>query len=158
MRITIVCIGRPRGTIAKAIAEFEDRIGHYFRFDVIEVRETVYRGQPIEQLLDSEADAILARIPAHSELVALHRLGRHWSSEEFARYLGKAQLESRSGVTFVIGGAYGIADRLISRADRTLSLSAMTFPHEIARLMFVEQIYRAGTILRGEPYHKGKEK
>src|SRR5690606_6022610 len=97
-----------------------------------------------------------ARVSNQTELIALDRLGKPWSSETLARHLGEAGVTSVPGITFLIGGAFGLAPHVLSRADRMISLSAMTFPHEIARLVLAEQLYRAGTSLRGEPYHKGK--
>jgi 23S rRNA (pseudouridine1915-N3)-methyltransferase len=158
MKVSLVCVGRPRGALAEAIEEYERRVGHYFGFEPIEVKETPHRGQSIDQLMEDEGKRLLARVQPHTELVALHRGGKSWSSEALARYLAGAPLRGVSGVTFVIGGAYGLAPTLRERADHLFSLSAMTFPHEMARLILTEQLYRAGTIARGEPYHKGSER
>jgi len=155
LKVTLVCVGRSRGPVALAIAAYEGRLRHYFRFDAIEVKETPFRGQPVVQVQSEESERLLARVPDYAELIALHRQGKPWSSEDLASHLASAQQRSTDGVTLVIGGAYGLAPSLISRADQLLSLSAMTFPHEVARLVLAEQLYRAGTILRGEPYHKG---
>jgi 23S rRNA (pseudouridine1915-N3)-methyltransferase len=154
LKLSVASVGRPRGPIADAIREYEKRLGRYFAYDAFEVRETPFRGQPIAQLLDDEGDRLLARVPKQNELVALHRPGRAWSSEDLARYLEGAGVRSVPGVTFVIGGAYGLASALLDRAQQHFSLSAMTLPHDLARLVLTEQLYRAGTIARGEPYHK----
>ena len=156
MKITLVCVGRPRGPLADAIEGYEARLGHYFRFESIEVKETPFRGQSVELVLDDEGSRLLARVPEQTEVIALHRTGTAWSSESLAHQLASLAVHGAPGVCFVIGGAYGLASAVLTRADRTLSLSAMTFPHEIARLLLAEQLYRAGTIIRGEPYHKGK--
>ncbi|MDH4044140.1 MAG: 23S rRNA (pseudouridine(1915)-N(3))-methyltransferase RlmH [Gemmatimonadota bacterium] len=87
--------------------------------------------------------------------VALTRTGRAASSEEFARLVGRWRDGARD-VAFLVGGAHGLPDEMLAHADLTLSLSSMTLPHEVARLVLFEQLYRAGTILRGEPYHKGR--
>jgi 23S rRNA (pseudouridine1915-N3)-methyltransferase len=79
-----------------------------------------------------------------------------WSSERLAEWLNEATVRATPAVTFIIGGAHGLAPAVLGRADEKISFSPMTFPHEVARLLLVEQLYRAGTILRGEPYHKGK--
>lgn len=155
MRVSVICVGRPRGAVADLIAEYERRAERYFRFETIEVRETPHRGQPIEQLIADEGERLLARVPAQHELVALHRPGTVWSSERLAAHLSEAAIRSVPGVSFVIGGAFGLASAVIGRAQHQLSLSGMTLTHEIARLLLTEQLYRAGTIGRGEPYHKG---
>jgi 23S rRNA (pseudouridine1915-N3)-methyltransferase len=102
-----------------------------------------------------EADRLRAACPAGAFLVALTRTGRVRTSEQFAEQVGRWR-ESPREVAVLIGGAWGLADALIAEADTTLSLSTMTLPHELARLVLLEQLYRAGTILRGEPYHKGR--
>jgi 23S rRNA (pseudouridine1915-N3)-methyltransferase len=156
MKVTLTCIGYPRSPVAEVITMYETRITRYFRFEVQEVKETPNRGQPTEQIVADEGGRLLARIPNQTEVIALHRQGKVWSSEALAGHLGEAGLRSVPGITFVIGGAFGLAATVLNRADRAISLSAMTLPHEIARLVLAEQLYRAGTILRGEPYHKGK--
>ncbi len=154
MRISIVSVGQPRGPLADAIAGYEKRAGRYFRVDAVEVKETRNVGQPVAELLADEGTRILARVPAQNQLVALHRPGKAWSSEELAAYFLEAAVGGVSGISFVVGGAFGIAQAVLERAQRHLSLSSMTLPHDLARLVLTEQIYRAGTIGRGEPYHK----
>lgn len=155
MKLSIVCVGRPRGSIGAAIEDYERRIGRYFRFEVREVKETPGRGIPATQVIHDEGGRLLARVPVHDELVALHRPGFPLTSEGLATQLEEAALHSVPGLAFVIGGAYGLSDEVLGRAGRHVSLSSLTLPHELARLVLVEQLYRAGTIIRGEPYHKG---
>jgi 23S rRNA (pseudouridine1915-N3)-methyltransferase len=154
MKVSIVCVGRPRGGLAAVIADYEKRAGRYFRFETTEVKESPYRGQPVAQLLANEGDRLLAHVPGQNQLVALHRPGASWSSESLAAYLANASLGGIPGVSFMVGGAFGLSPAVLERADHHLSLSGMTLPHEVARLVLTEQIYRAGTITRGEPYHK----
>lgn len=154
MKVEIVCVGKAKGRIAELIAEYERRVVHYFSFEAIEVKETPHRGQPVERVKGEEGERLLARVPAHHELVTLHRPGKAWSSEQLARELAQAALRSVPGVSFAIGGAYGLSQEVLAKASRMISLSAMTLPHEMARLLLTEQLYRAGTINRGEPYHK----
>jgi 23S rRNA (pseudouridine1915-N3)-methyltransferase len=155
MKVSIVCVGRPRGAIAPAIAEYETRIGRYFRFEAIEVKEAGGRRLPADHAVEEEGERLLARVPRQTELVALHRPGSAWTSLDLADYMQEAAVRSLPGVSFVIGGAFGLSPAVISRAGRLVSVSAMTLPHELARLVLTEQLYRAGTIMRGEPYHKG---
>lgn len=154
MKVSVLSVGKPKGPAADAIAAYEKRIGHYFPFEVIEVKETVHRSQQASQVVEEEGERVLARIPGHHDLVALDRTGTGWSSEELARYLNDAGVRGTAGVSFVIGGAYGLSQGVLRRSDHRLALSAMTLPHDLARLVLTEQIYRAGTIIRGEPYHK----
>jgi 23S rRNA (pseudouridine1915-N3)-methyltransferase len=155
LKIRLVVVGRARGAVAAAIDEYEKRIRRYFTFEIVEVREEPARsGRTPRDVRAEEGSRILARVAAGTRLVALHETGESWSSEALAKYLASLALHGAPGVSFCIGGAFGLDDALLSRATRQLSLSAFTLPHEIARLVLVEQIYRAGTINRNEPYHK----
>jgi 23S rRNA (pseudouridine1915-N3)-methyltransferase len=154
VKVILACVGRPRGAVADLIADYERRVARYFRFEVAEVKETPKRGPAVEELLLDEADRLLARIPEHAELIALHRPGRPWSSETLAGHLAEGSLKSVPAIAFCIGGAFGLGSSLLERAHHRLSLSSMTLPHDLARLVLTEQLYRAGTISRGEPYHK----
>ncbi len=102
-----------------------------------------------------ESDALFTAVPRGSRIVALARGGEVQTSEHFAQEVERWRLEARD-VAFLVGGAYGLDQRLLERADQRISLSRMTLPHELARLVLLEQLYRALTILRGEPYHKGR--
>jgi 23S rRNA (pseudouridine1915-N3)-methyltransferase len=155
MKLTLLCVGKLRGPLAEVVEEYEKRVARYHSFDVVEVRESTHRGQTAAQVVEDEGARLLARLPPRGELLALHRPGSQMSSEQLAEYLAEAALRSLPAVTFVIGGAYGLSRQVLERADRLVSLSSMTLPHEIARLLLTEQLYRAGTIARGEPYHKG---
>ena len=156
MKITLVCVGRPRGPLATAISAYEERLRHYFRFEAIEVKETPFRGQPVSIVQDDEGSRLLARIPEQTEVITLNREGLAWNTEDLTEHLAQGAVDGSPGCHFVIGGAYGLGSTVLERADRRLSLSAMTLPHELARLVLTEQLYRAGTIIRGEPYHKGR--
>jgi 23S rRNA (pseudouridine1915-N3)-methyltransferase len=155
MKIQLLAVGKPRGPIADAIADYESRIRRYYSFEAVEVREEpAKRGRSPDQIREEEAKRLVARAGTGVELIALHRDGEPWTSEELARYLETLALRSSPGVSFFIGGAIGLGDSLLQRARTRLALSAFTLPHELARLVFTEQLYRAGTISRGEPYHK----
>ena len=101
-----------------------------------------------------EAERLRRRIPARARVVALAREGEGWSSAELARRFGRWQEEGRP-LAFVIGGSTGLDPAFLAGADARWSLGPLTLPHELARVVVAEQLYRAGTILRGEPYHKG---
>lgn len=156
MTVTVVVVGRVRGHLRDAVAEYESRAGHYWKLQVVEVDAGTSRGkEDPETVMAAEGERILARIPDGAELVVLDRRGKGISSRGLADWLGEHALRGSQGVALVIGGAYGVHPAVQDRARRRISLSAMTFPHEMARLLLAEQLYRAGTILRGEPYHKG---
>ncbi len=153
MRVSVVAVGRPRPALAEAIREYEARAGRYWRFDAAEVRAA--RGRVAGPVLAREARAIAARVDPERHVVALTREGRARSSAETARWLGKLAATARSGVCFVVGGAFGLAEDALAACDERVRLSSLTLPHDVARLVLAEQLYRAGSILRGEPYHKG---
>lgn len=158
MKVMLVAVGRPRGLLADPIAEYERRASRYFQFQPVEVKEQPSRRGDAGAVMAEEGKRLLARVPAGVEVIALHRTGRSWASDELASYLSELSLRASPGVAFVIGGAFGLSEEVLGRADHRLSLSAMTMPHELARLVMAEQIYRAGTILRGEPYHKAADR
>jgi 23S rRNA (pseudouridine1915-N3)-methyltransferase len=149
-------VGRVRGNLVGAVADYEARASRYWKLEVVEVSAGgPGRDADPEAVKQAEAQRLLTRIPVELEVVALTREGRGMDSRELSRYLERHAVCASAGVAFVVGGAYGLGDEVLARARRTLSLSSMTLPHEMARLMLAEQLYRAGTILRGEPYHKG---
>lgn len=157
MKVTVVVVGRARGEIGAAVAAYEARAAHYWKLDVVEVDSGAGGREDRKSVLAAEGDRILSRLPAGDEVIALTRDGAGWSSRRLARQLGERALHGLGDVAFVIGGAWGLAPEVTRRAARTLSLSPLTLPHEMARLLLAEQLYRAGTILRGEPYHKGRD-
>ena len=156
MKVVVVVVGKVRGDLAPAVHEFESRAGRYWKLEIVEVGAGgPGRHAAAEHVQRAEAERILARMPSDLEGVALTRDGKGMTSEKLARYLQRHAVSSLPGVVFVVGGAHGLADEVLRRCRRRLSLSHMTLPHEMARLVLAEQLYRAGTILRGEPYHKG---
>ncbi|MDZ7779732.1 MAG: 23S rRNA (pseudouridine(1915)-N(3))-methyltransferase RlmH [Gemmatimonadota bacterium] len=156
MNVRIVLVGRVRGVLASPVREFEARAGRYWKLDVVEVDEGVKGGRADpDRVRETEGERILARLPEGADVVALTREGKGMTSSGLSRYLRRLALDARPGVAFVIGGAFGLSPAVLSRASRRLSLSPMTLPHDMARLLLAEQLYRAGTIARGEPYHKG---
>jgi 23S rRNA (pseudouridine1915-N3)-methyltransferase len=158
MRVMLLAVGKPRGAVAEAIGEYETRVRRYFGFEAMEVKEESFRRDgDAARVRDGEGNRLLERVPAGMELIALHETGKQWTSPQLAEYLAELAVRASPGAAFVIGGAYGLSDELLARARTRLSLGAMTLTHEMARLVLTEQLYRAGTIQRGEPYHKGRE-
>jgi 23S rRNA (pseudouridine1915-N3)-methyltransferase len=153
MRLVVAVVGRPRDPdLASAIRDYETRAARYWPLDVREVREEPARGSALETVREKEGERLLSAA-AGSRLVACDETGDALTSQQFAEWLQEARERARD-VTFVIGGAYGLAQAVRSRADRLLKLAPWTLPHDFARLVLAEQLYRAGTIVRREPYHK----
>lgn len=156
MKVTVIVVGKAKGDVGAAVADYEARAAHYWKFEAVEVDGGASGRDPApDRVMAAEAERILSRVPEGTSIFALTREGKGMGSSALARALGDHAVRSSPGVTFVIGGAFGLAPEVLKRATRKLSLSAMTLPHEMARLVLAEQLYRAGTILRGEPYHKG---
>ncbi|MEX2466522.1 MAG: 23S rRNA (pseudouridine(1915)-N(3))-methyltransferase RlmH [Gemmatimonadota bacterium] len=155
MKVAVVVVGRVRGPLASAVADYEERAARYWKLELVEVDEGVKggRSEP-DRVRTAEAERILARVPEDLELFALTRDGKGMASATLSRHLQDRALRSAPGVAFVIGGAFGLDGSVLARARKRLSLSPMTLPHDMARLVLAEQLYRAGTIARGEPYHK----
>jgi 23S rRNA (pseudouridine1915-N3)-methyltransferase len=157
MKITVVVVGRAGALLRDVILEYETRVGRYWKFKVIEVasggggRKKVHP----DRVIEAEETLLLARIPENAQIVALTRTGRGMSSADLAGYLQDHALRSTAEVCFVVGGAFGLGAGILDRAQKRWSLSDCTLPHELARLVLAEQLYRAGTITRNEPYHKG---
>ena len=156
MKIVVLSVGVPRdAAIGAALRDYENRASRYFRLEFIDVSAATGHGGDPDRARKKEEAAILRRLPGHLEAWALTRSGRPISSRGLAEALGEMATYSSPGVVFVIGGAFGLSQGVLERCRRQVSLSSMTLPHELARLVLAEQLYRAGTILRGEPYHKG---
>ena len=154
MRITVVAVGRLKEPHWRAAAEeYLMRLRPYATVDVVEVQDRdVTRDE--SRALAEEADAVLKALPDGALVVALDRGGKQRDSEEFAAWLDARGLEGRSHVAFVVGGAAGLDERVIKRAEERLSFGKITMPHQMARVVLLEQLYRAFRISRGEPYHR----
>jgi 23S rRNA (pseudouridine1915-N3)-methyltransferase len=154
VKVWVAAVGKPRdAALAAAIREYEGRAARYWPLEVVEVREEPGKGVPSELVMRKEGERLLERIPAGARLVLCDPGGDTYSSEAFAALL-QAQRESAQDVAFVLGGAHGLGPVVRDRPHRRLALAPWTLPHELARLVLTEQLYRAGTIGRGEPYHK----
>ncbi|MEI8004122.1 MAG: 23S rRNA (pseudouridine(1915)-N(3))-methyltransferase RlmH [Methanothrix sp.] len=140
-----------------AAADFSLRLRPYARLEVIEVPEAHIKASPAEEkkAMQEEAEAILEKLKRHSgPVIALDRMGDVLDSPGLAAGLHKMILEGKSEIAFVIGGPLGLAPEVMQRAEMSLSFSKMTFPHQLMRIILLEQIYRSFRIMHHEPYHK----
>ncbi len=154
MKVRLLSIGKDRsGLYEPAVQEYARRLGHYTRFELVELAEASGKRLKPGDAKAAEAEAILARRRPQDLLVALDERGALLDSVELSRYVGKAQTGAKD-LLFIIGGDEGLDTRVRDAANLTLSLSKMTLPHRLARVVLIEQLYRAFTILKGEPYHK----
>ncbi|WP_041965130.1 23S rRNA (pseudouridine(1915)-N(3))-methyltransferase RlmH [Mesobacillus selenatarsenatis] len=159
MNISIVTVGKLKEKYLKqGIEEYLKRLGSYAKVEVIEVPDEKAPEELSEtemiQVKQKEGERILAKIGPDTYVIALAINGKLKSSEELADTLDKLATYGKSKIAFVIGGSLGLSEEVLRRSDEQLSFSKMTFPHQLMRLILVEQIYRAYRINRGEPYHK----
>ena len=154
MKITLLVVGKTTSAqVESLIQEYQTRLTHYlpFALQVIpELKNT--KALTPDQQKQAEGELILRAVAQSADLVLLDEHGKEFRSIEFADYIQK-KMSSGRDVIFVVGGPYGFSEAVYQRANGKISLSKMTFSHQMVRLFFVEQIYRAMTILRGEPYH-----
>lgn len=159
MRIKIITVGKLKEKyLVQGINEYLKRLQSYSKVEVIEVPdekapEKLSDAEMI-QVKDKEGDRILAKLSDHDYLFALAIDGKQPSSEDFARDIEQLGISGKSQLAFVIGGSLGLSDKVLSRSNQKISFGKMTYPHQLMRLILVEQIYRAFRIQKGEPYHK----
>ena len=154
MRFIVAVVGKPRDAhLAAVIREYETRAARYWPLEVHEVRDEPNRSGSADLVRQREGERLLAAAPAGARIVACELAGRTMTSEQFARWMQDERERARD-VTLMIGGAFGLGDNVREKQTATISLAPWTLPHELARLVLAEQLYRAGTIARGEPYHK----
>ncbi len=160
LRVNIICIGKIKEKyFTDAIAEYQKRLSAFCKLQIIELAEERIRSNTpndaqIAEVLDNEGRRILQRIGAGDYVAALCIEGRLLSSEELAETLESVGVAGKSTADFIIGGSYGLSEAVKRRADIRLSMSRMTFPHQMARVILTEQIYRAFEISSGGKYHK----
>ncbi len=154
MTIHLVAVGQIKDpSIRESCADYAARIRHYMRLDIKEVKEGGRRDRDAAFARTLESQALYQAIPKGSRIVALTRSGRSETSPSFARMV-ESWRNQGSHVALLLGGAHGLDGDIVEQADASLSLSKLTLPHDLARLIILEQLYRACTILCGEPYHK----
>jgi 23S rRNA (pseudouridine1915-N3)-methyltransferase len=149
VRIGLFCIGKVRAPFADDVAHYERLLRPLARLDTVELAEG--RGEPARATA-GEAAAVLKRVPERCFLCALDRRGAQLTSERLAEWMEQRRQEGRD-VWFVLGGPFGLGAALLERADATLSLGPATLPHQLARVVLLEQLFRAHKIIQGEPYH-----
>lgn len=159
MNISIVTVGKLKEKYLKqGIEEYLKRLTAYAKVEIIEVPDEkapeILSETEMEQVKQKEGERILSKIHPDTHVIALAIQGKMKTSEELADGIDKLGTYGKSKIAFVIGGSLGLSDEVMKRANESLSFSKMTFPHQLMRLILVEQVYRAFRIMRGEPYHK----
>ena len=159
MNITIYCVGKVKEKFYRdAIDEYAKRLSRYCKLSIVEVTDekTPDNASPVEeaQIKEKEGQRLLSKISDSTYLIALAIDGKGLSSTDLADKVNSLGLSGKSNIGFVIGGSLGLSLAVLQRADYKLSFSAMTFPHQLMRVILLEQVYRAYRIISGEPYHK----
>lgn len=159
MRITVITVGKIKEKFyTDAIGEYAKRLSKYCKLDMVEVAdekapENLSEKEEI-QIKDKEGERILAKVPDGAYVICLAIEGKNLSSEELSEKMASLGLNGDSHIVFIIGGSLGLSSKVMARADFKLSFSRMTFPHQLMKVVLLEQVYRGFRIMRGEPYHK----
>ena len=159
MKITIIAVGKVKEKFYRdAISEYEKRLGRYCKLEIIQVEDekTPDRaGTSLDEAVKrKEADRILKYVREDAFVVVLNIQGKAYDSEAFAEQLESLATKGVSHIQFIIGGSLGLHEEVCKKADLSVSFSKMTFPHQLMRVILLEQVYRAYRIINGEPYHK----
>ena len=159
MKITVLCVGKIKEKYFTAgIAEYVKRLSRYCKLEIIEVSDEKTPDQASEneekQIKEKEGERILKNIKDDAYVMALAIDGRQLDTVEFSKKIEQLGVNGVSHILFIIGGSLGLDDRVLKRADFKISFSKMTFPHQMMRMVLLEQIYRGYRIMKGEPYHK----
>lgn len=155
MKITLLLIGKTEDAyLREGISKYLNRLRHYARIDFVEIPELKNtKALTQEQQKAKEAELILKKLLPIDQVILLDENGVQLTSQQFADYLDKKAISSVNNLVFIVGGPYGFDQSVYQRANDKISLSRMTFSHQMVRLFFAEQLYRAYTIIKGEPYH-----
>ena len=155
MKIVLVVVGKTNEKyLIEGISDYQKRLKHYINFEIVEILNIKnVKNFSEKQLIKKEGEMILKQINTSDYLVLLDDQGNDFSSPSFAEKLQQWMISGKKRLVFVVGGAYGFSQELYNRGNEKLSLSKMTFSHQMVRLFFVEQLYRGYTILNNEPYH-----
>lgn len=159
MNITLITVGKIKEKYLKdAIDEYTKRLSRYCKLEIIELSDEKTPDNASEkeelQIKEREGKNILSKIKDNVYVVAMDLKGKHVNSEEFAGFIDNLGVEGNSNLVFIIGGSLGLSQEVLKRANYKLCFSKMTFPHQLFRVMLLEQIYRGYRIIKGEPYHK----
>lgn len=159
MKITVLCVGKIKEKFfTDAIKEYSKRLSRYCKLEIVEVAdEKTPDGASdlvVSQIKDKEAERMEKYLPDSAYVIALAIEGKKLTSEKLAEKIDSLGISGTSHLVFLIGGSLGMSDRLLKRADYLLSFSDMTFPHQLMRVILLEQVYRSYRIIHGEPYHK----
>lgn len=159
MKIKLICVGKIKEKFyVEAIKEYSKRLGAYTSLEIVEVPDEKTPDKASEainlQIKEKEGNAILSKIKPTDFVMLLDLRGKMYSSEELSELVEKYMIEGKSEFVFIIGGSLGVSDAVKKRANTMISFSKMTFPHQLMRVIFLEQIYRAFKIMHHEPYHK----
>ena len=155
MKITLIVVGKTdKKYILEGFAEYEKRLSHYCKFEVKVIPDIKNsKSMTASVQMQKEGELILGTIRTSTEIILLDERGSEYSSVEFAKFIEKKGVAGQSELTFIIGGPYGFSPEIKAKASSMISLSKLTFSHQIVRLIFMEQLYRVMTIIKGEPYH-----
>jgi 23S rRNA (pseudouridine1915-N3)-methyltransferase len=155
MKITLLLVGKTEDAyLREGVGVYLNRLRHYIRLDFVEITELKNtRALTPQQQKTKEGELILRKLLPTDQVILLDEKGVQLTSPQFSEFIDKKQLSSVSNLVFVVGGPYGFDEAVYQRANDKMALSKLTFSHQMVRLFFVEQLYRAFTILRGEPYH-----
>lgn len=159
MKITIIAVGKIKENFYReAVAEYGKRLGRFCKLEIIQVEDEKTpdkAGAALEEeIKHREAERIMRHIREDAYVITLEIRGKMYDSEEFADEIEKLATQGNSHIQFVIGGSLGLHEEICTKADRAVSFSKMTYPHQLMRVILLEQIYRAYRIINGEPYHK----
>lgn len=154
MKIVFLTIGKTtQAFIREAVALYEKRLDRYVKYERVELPDIKNGAFPVETIKKREGELILKYVKDSDRLILLDEKGKSFTSGQFASYLNQLIVTGTKTAIFAIGGAYGFSDEVYARANDKISLSSMTFSHQLVRVIWSEQIYRAFTIINGEPYH-----
>lgn len=159
MKIKIITVGKLKEKYLKqGIAEYAKRLGSYCKMEIIEVNDEKapesLSDKEMEMVKDKEGERILAKVSDQSYVFALAINGQQYDSVEFAQKIERLGITGKSDITFIIGGSLGLSETVLKRANEEISFGKLTFPHQLMRLVLVEQVYRAFRIMHGHAYHK----
>jgi 23S rRNA (pseudouridine1915-N3)-methyltransferase len=155
MKVKLICCGKTVDSyLVEGELNYQNRLKHYFTFERVDLPDLKNtKNLTTNQIKEEEGKTIVKQITSNQEVILLDEQGKNYTSVEFASYLNQHFTYNFKDLVFIIGGPYGFSKEIYERANRKISLSNMTFSHQMVRLIFLEQLYRAASIIKGEPYH-----